>query len=394
MATINKETRNSFEDRIYDDLCEDILQFLPLEDKLRLECVSKLFKRTIFTKMKELTLDYYVDYHDKIVIDNLKRILNKFKQIEVKINGWKEKEVLEVIFNNADNVTMLKIAPYDGIEEECERLMVKRFGSTLKELSFWTFKVESHLRIIQNIEDLTLGYFVPELVDIHFEKLKKFTVFYFGFDNDDVDLLDKFAVKHSDQITQLNLWARYLDGEDKFRRVIRIVSKFTKLVSFSLGLCDFAITEKRFEPELNLLANNCKLIKSLDICYDCQTLSSLKVFKQLRRLDVRFDCDSINDQTFNGLQQLTHLTMYFNEKKIKDDFLKHIVNNLPNLRHLEVCIYEGVVIATEQTADVLRRLTKLESISMTISDQSIRSEIESKLIKNCKLIKNINIKII
>ena len=36
-----KYRRDSFEDRVCDDLCEVILQFLPLKDKLKLECVSK-----------------------------------------------------------------------------------------------------------------------------------------------------------------------------------------------------------------------------------------------------------------------------------------------------------------------------------------------------------------
>ena len=40
--------KDSFEDRFCDDLCEDILQYLSLKDKLRLEFVSKQFQRTVF----------------------------------------------------------------------------------------------------------------------------------------------------------------------------------------------------------------------------------------------------------------------------------------------------------------------------------------------------------
>ena len=42
--------KKSFSDRFCDDLCEDILQFLSLEDKLRLESVSKQFQRTLFRR--------------------------------------------------------------------------------------------------------------------------------------------------------------------------------------------------------------------------------------------------------------------------------------------------------------------------------------------------------
>ena len=37
--------RDSFSDRVCDDLCEVILQYLSLEDRLRLECVSKQFPK-------------------------------------------------------------------------------------------------------------------------------------------------------------------------------------------------------------------------------------------------------------------------------------------------------------------------------------------------------------
>ena len=48
--------RDSFSDRIWDDLSEVILQFLLLEDKLRLECVSKQFQRTVYQKQFSMTL--------------------------------------------------------------------------------------------------------------------------------------------------------------------------------------------------------------------------------------------------------------------------------------------------------------------------------------------------
>ena len=46
--------RDSFDDRFCDDLCEEILQYLSLEDKLRLNCVSKQFHRILFKKQYEL----------------------------------------------------------------------------------------------------------------------------------------------------------------------------------------------------------------------------------------------------------------------------------------------------------------------------------------------------
>ena len=46
--------RDSFDDRFCDDFCEDILQYLSLEDKFRLELVSKQFQRIVFQRQYEL----------------------------------------------------------------------------------------------------------------------------------------------------------------------------------------------------------------------------------------------------------------------------------------------------------------------------------------------------
>ncbi len=62
ISRINKiKRRQSFDDRICDDLCEVILQYLPLEDKLRLECVSKQFQRTVFQKVFEYSIKIFYD---------------------------------------------------------------------------------------------------------------------------------------------------------------------------------------------------------------------------------------------------------------------------------------------------------------------------------------------
>ena len=51
--------RDSFSDRVCDDLCEYILQFLPLKDKLKLECVSKQFQRTASLSQRSINMDLF-----------------------------------------------------------------------------------------------------------------------------------------------------------------------------------------------------------------------------------------------------------------------------------------------------------------------------------------------
>ena len=52
----DSKKRQSFSHRICDDLCEEILKYLPLKDKLRLECVSQQFQMTVLKKQSKLHL--------------------------------------------------------------------------------------------------------------------------------------------------------------------------------------------------------------------------------------------------------------------------------------------------------------------------------------------------
>ena len=71
--------RQSFSDRICDDLSEVILQYLSLKDKLRMECVSKQFRRTVFVKQSVIDSSDYIFYDKK----DLFKPKSKAKQIEI-----------------------------------------------------------------------------------------------------------------------------------------------------------------------------------------------------------------------------------------------------------------------------------------------------------------------
>ncbi len=79
-----KLRRVSFDSRVCDDLSEVILQFLPIKDKFRLECVSKQFQRTVYKRHYTLIVRYGM-------IKNLtafKSILKKLPIIKSLIFYW------------------------------------------------------------------------------------------------------------------------------------------------------------------------------------------------------------------------------------------------------------------------------------------------------------------
>src|SRR5437868_13536406 len=85
----SQKKRQSFDDRVCDDLSEELLQYLTIEDKLRLECVSKQFQRTVFKKQHHIVIDNThlsgiasdVDYHYLVNCERLAIVLKKGQNI-------------------------------------------------------------------------------------------------------------------------------------------------------------------------------------------------------------------------------------------------------------------------------------------------------------------------
>ena len=93
----NSHKRQSFSDRICDDLCEEILQYLSLEDKLKLEGVSKQFQRTVLKKHYELTFEMRSHIRNLKVKEQFRYLSIEDKVIELKS--------LEVLLKKCPNIT-------------------------------------------------------------------------------------------------------------------------------------------------------------------------------------------------------------------------------------------------------------------------------------------------
>ena len=85
---------DSFDDRFCDDLSQVLLQYLSLEDRLRLECVSKQFQRTVYQNVYHLLLD------DKYV--SVTQKLDKLFKKSEKLNCFKKLKTLSIDCINSD----------------------------------------------------------------------------------------------------------------------------------------------------------------------------------------------------------------------------------------------------------------------------------------------------
>jgi hypothetical protein len=89
-----------------------------------------------------------------------------------------------------------------------------------------------------------------------------------------------------------------------------------------------------------------------------------------------------------GFKNLTHLTLDFNNyyKVFSETFIEKIVINLPKLQNL---IIKNPLNVTKGTADVLSRLSKLETLELYIWKDS--KLFKNQIMKNCRKIKSIKL---
>ena len=104
----DSQNSHSFDDRFCDDLCEDILQYLSLKDKLRFQCVSKQFQRTVFERQYELYISVTApeEYNEYWVIKDLfviKRVHNYYYIEDQSLDSFKS------LLKKCPNITSIEL---------------------------------------------------------------------------------------------------------------------------------------------------------------------------------------------------------------------------------------------------------------------------------------------
>ena len=166
--------RDSFCDRFCDDLCPEILQYLSLKDKLRMQCVSKQFQRTVFQRHYELYINtskidhksylkykrlYFIRRENKYYYiedkssDSFKALLKKCPNItSIELDGphWtdsssgynsdKISEVFRLIVENCNNLR--EITVFNDLSDSNFEEFHQKFGPKIKNLRFFDDLIE------------------------------------------------------------------------------------------------------------------------------------------------------------------------------------------------------------------------------------------------------------
>ena len=427
--------KKSFSDRFCDDLCEDILQYLSLEDKLRLECVSKQFQRTVFRRQYKLYLNMSADEHKNYLnnkhmfsmrrvhnyyyiedqsIDSFKALLKKCQNIEsIKLEGHHDSEsaydphmcnqVFGLIIENCNNLSEVLVKKgLDDINEYFFEEFHRKFGPKIKCLR--TLRQMSQLSRFQNIEKIEISFVDDESVipQLNLAKLKNLEIWLY----EDEDHILQTVISSFPTLTHLNVH-NYSEDENAIYESLKNISKLKHLIHFDFDF-RFANNNNRFYGLLKQMSKNCRNLKSIISGFNIndqnsdirELLSQLKAFPALKRLNLWLDLDNnieVNQffsfELFKGFSNITHLTLGFGGTHIlKESILSDIDINLPKLQYLEIInIFDISSEEVTKMAEILSRLSRLETLKLEFKSGVDFKPIEDKMTEKCRKIKEIKL---
>ena len=416
--------RDSFDDRFCDDLCEEILQYLSLEDKLRLQCVSKQFQRTVFQRQYELRIEvrgqkkYLINRirsDDNLIevqsLGSIKAVLKKCPNItSIFLDGmeyhYEVNEVFRIIIENCNNLNEINVLR--DISDSNLQEFYRKFGPKIKCLQI---SKELDLNRFPNIEKVIINYVPDEsiIAQLKLAKLKQLEIV-FNKEHMLQTIIDTFPT-----LTHLQVVINS-SGPEKTKR-LKNISNLKHLIHLKLRI-QFVENNDTICDLLKQMANICQNLKSIEFLFYIndknsnirQLLPQLKPFPALKRLSLDLilidneveDNIDVNQlfsfELFKGFSNITHLTLCFAiplSLILKESTLKEIDINLPKLKYLEInnkfdTTPEGVT----QMADILSRLSRLETLKLKFKSGVVFEPIKDKIIEKCEEIKEIEFEIV
>ena len=173
----------------------------------------------------------------------------------------------------------------------------------------------------------------------------------------------------------------------------------------------FGENYKQSCDSLERMANKCQKLKSIKTAFPVsfdnsdirQLLSPFKALPALKRLYLTFDCHLIQNfhinqflsfEAFKDLSNITHLTLRFKDELlvIEENILTDIDIILPKLQYLRIVNrFHTTPEEVTQMADILSRLSRLQTLKLAFSEGIDYNEIEEKIGENCRKIQTIDI---
>ena len=450
LKSVSKNS-DSFDDRFCDDLCEDILQYLPLKDKLRRECVSKQFQRTVFQKQNEIVLglnggrrlpshhEYYNPNLLRLKYPSVYAVLEEMDpQLEVLAfkscfhkpiesllkkcpniqsidltrietnNNEISKQIFQMITKYCNHLNEFNVLWFD-LNEYKSQEFCRMFGSKLRNICGFCLKNICDLNIIKlfpNVQSFYLDtklFQLDHIRQLNLNLLKQLTI----YGREEKECVIREVLQKFPNIRHLSLCIKIFNEKSVFN-----VFKDSPLLQYLIELKIWIIGDRSAVFIINCLtqmAKKCPNLKRIEFKFSFEIIlknisdfeelmSSLKAFLHLKRLYIclKFMSGLEFDKifSFKGFpQQLTHLSLGFNsEIKLNESHLKDLDINLPNLQYLKIKnMFDTTVEGVTQLSNILIRLTRLETIVLAFDPEVDFQPIREKIIEKCPKIRRIQI---
>ena len=330
-------------DRFGDDLTEEILQYMTFEDKIRLECVSKQWKRCVFQRQSTIEIMSFNSLNPSLIL------LNNNKQYN--------KEMLESVLKKCPNITTLRLKSIVSMEvlsligQYCLNVKSLRYETSDRNLSFFYLE-ELHLIVPDDtMKDVVklcpnlkrLWFFscicvtndielVPKLEQIkecqliNYKEMNKMKLFY-------------YKVRR----TQKTLVARLAELKaEELKTCIDCISRFENLKQLELHFLRLKTTEP-IDDCLSLIGRKCTKLLKLNLYIHSSVLISvplIKTFcelKAIKKLIINFKYKTVlsgSIECFKHCKQLIELDIFCD--KLTEDFFTNIQLFVPKLQTLRI----------------------------------------------------------
>ena len=355
---MNVYPKNSF-DRFGDDLTELILQYLTFEDKVRLECVSKQWRRLVFNK--QFVIEFLnISHKNKNSLNGLYRGIGRRKKLN--------KQSLESVLKKCPNIKNfnlqinVKSSVLSLIGRYCPNIKSLKYnkrviGSDDNVLSF--FRINGHKleelylyknnnefkNLLEFCANVRKAYISDLSVPLSQDKefLPKLEHILSKIGNNQLKILSD---KYSQTMKTLNIQLCY-ETEEELKTCIECIARFENLQSLTLHIKYNITSSKPTQPIddcLSLIGQKCTKLLKLDLSISPwlpisdRTFKALSEFKTLKKMTLylpHFETVNTSIECFKHCKQLKQLEISYIE--LREDFFANIASFVPKLQSL--CIH-------------------------------------------------------
>ena len=348
-----------------DDLTELILQYLTFEDKVRLECVSKQWRRLVFNKQfvieiinrrLQQTKDSLrsLNQNNEPNMESINRralesVLHKCHYIQtIRIDIEVSSEVLSLIGRYCHRIKSLKYT-FSSISGDNFLPFFRMYGHKLEELEFqesWdenSDEIKPILKFCSNVERIYF-YGLEQYLNQDKEFLPKLKHIKSPFEikAEYSWKLKILSDKYSQTLKILHVSLSELT-EEELKICIECIARFENLKELKIKLRLIGSYDSEpIDDCLSLIGQKCNKLLKLDLIINNNVpisdtfLDIFSLFKAIKKLKINITENTVlsgSVECFKHCTELIDLEIYYNQ--LTEDFFENIALFVPKLKFLQ-----------------------------------------------------------